>query len=269
MSRMGMLEPRWGGSLQAMERYAETLAPNVKNFPLLANQLAAPLVEAVRIEMAADRYTQRAADVVDAAVRIASNEDALARAAQLSFHRSDGSPTDDIKGLALLLQRERFARLTPWQARQVASKLVQVEPEWAFATASDAVAESPDDAFGHYVLAAASYNVRRFEHAEQHYEIAGRDPRQEQVVLRELVTMWMFDAGLPADAAMAKAGPYLDILLEKYPRDGRARLWDWARREHSGEPITRQWFVAFLEVADRNDPVQVKAIEAAELHLAK
>lgn len=129
VSRMAMLQPRWGGSLQAMEQYAATLAPQAATNPLLANQLAAPYIEAVRIEMAADRYTPAAADVIDGAVRLSSNEDALARAAQLSFDRSDGTSIDEVKGLALLLQRERFARLTPWQARQVAGRLVRLEPE--------------------------------------------------------------------------------------------------------------------------------------------
>ncbi|MBB3343055.1 tetratricopeptide (TPR) repeat protein [Luteimonas sp. RC10] len=269
LSRMGALQPRWGGSLQAMAQYAQTLAPNVEMYPLQANQLAAPYVEAVRIEMAEDRYTQGAADVIEDAVRMASNEDALARAAQLSLHRSDGSSEDGIKGLALLLQRERFTQLTPWQARQVASRLVRGEPEWAFATAADAVARSPDDAYGQYLLAAASYSIGRFELAEAHYQLARKDPRQEQVVLRELVTMWMYDAGLPTEDAIAKASPYLDALLEKYPRDGRAHILDWSRRESLGQPISRRWFENFLEVADSNDPLQVQAIENVKHALAE
>ncbi|MEF3081336.1 DUF4034 domain-containing protein [Luteimonas sp. SMYT11W] len=269
VSRMGALQPRWGGSLKEMERYAEMLSPRVTAFPLLANSLVEPYNELTLMEIAANRYTQPAADIADVATRIASNEDALARAAQLSMHRSDGSPVDDVKGLALLLQRERFEHLTPWQAREVASRLLRVEPEWTYATITDAVARDPDSAYGHYLLGAASYNVGRFEQADRHYQLARLDVRQEQTVLRELVTMWMFDAGLPADAAMAKAGPYLDTLLAKFPRDGRAHLWEWSRREYFGEPPPRQWFLGFLAVADPKDPVQVQAIETIKRKLAE
>lgn len=131
------------------------------------------------------------------------------------------------------------------------------------------MARNPEDAYGQYVLAAASYNVGRFKQAEHHYLLARNNPKQEQVVLRDLVTMWMYDAGLPADDAMATAGPYLDELLEKYPRDGRAHLWDWSRREFFGEVIPRAWFVNFLEVADPNDPMQVQAIESTKRYLAE
>lgn len=259
---MRALEPKWGGSYEAMLAYASVLEPEVAASPLIANQLAAPYVVVIDSAHRAEQYTAEAASAIDDVLAISSNEEMLSLAAAANFKRSDGSAIDYTKAVVYLLQRQRFNTLSPWQARKLSWYFLRQEPEWALALMTDAVERDPDSGHGHYYLGAASYNTRRFEQAERHYLVASADPDVAQAALRELVGMWLLDAGLSPEESVRKAGPHLDELLLRYPGDSRARMFDIVRDSMLGGVVSEARMEAYLAIADRDDPVQRKMIEA-------
>lgn len=269
LNRMTTLEPKWGGSMDEMFAFARELEPLVATTPLLANQLAAPYEVTVKAEHDADKYTAAVAKAIDDVVALSSNESMLRLAAAANFHRTDGSTIDYTKAVAQLLQRQRFNELTAWELRQLAWHFLRDEPEWALALATDAIARDPDSAQGHYYLAAANYNTGRHAEAERYYLVARVHAEFAQRSLRELVTMWMWHAGLTPAEGARKAARYLDELLERYPKDSRARMLDLARRSALDEPVTREQVAEYLAIADHDDPMQANAISAAEKMLGR
>lgn len=266
---MRALEPKWGGSYEAMLAYSKVLEPEVAASPLIANQLSAPYVAVIEVAHRNDDYTAEAASAIDDILAISSNEAMLGVAAAANFRRTDGSAIDEAKAVAYLLQRQRFNQLSAWQARKVGQYLVRQEGEWAVAVLTDAVAQDPESAHSHYYLAAANYNSRRFEEAERHYLLAVGEPDVAKAALTELVGMWMFDAGLPPDDAVRRANPHLDELLSRYPDDSRARLFELLRESQRTGGIDSGRMEAWIRTADPGDPLQKAMIDDFKAALAR
>lgn len=258
---MRALEPKWGGSYEAMLAYVKVIEPEVAASPLIANQLSAPYVVLIEAAHRNDAYTAEAANAIDEILAISSNEDMLGVAAAANFHRTDGSAIDEAKAVAYLLQRQRFNRLSAWQARKVGQYLVRQEPEWSLALLADAVVQDPDSGHGHYYLGAANYNTRRFEEAERHYLLAVGEPDVAQAALVELVGMWMMDAGLARHEAVRKADPHLDELLRRYPDNRRARWFQLMRDSQRHGGIDSERIQAWIRIADPGDPLQKAMID--------
>ena len=261
---MQALQPKWGGSYEAMLAYARVLEPEVAASPLIANQLAAPYLALFEAAHRNGEFTAEGARTIDEILAISSNEAMLGVAADANFRRSDGSATDEAKAVAYLLQRQRFNQLSPWQARQLGQYLMRQEPEWSLALLADAAARDPDSGYGHYYLGAANYNARRFEEAERHYLLAIGEPAVAQASLRELVGMWLMDAGLAPEDAARRAVPHLDELLRRYPDDGRARLFELMLDVHRDGAVNSRRMDAWLQIADPADPLQKALIDDYE-----
>lgn len=262
--RMRSLEPRWGGTYEAMLAYANQLPALYARRPQIAMYQAAPFGDRGSMLVSADNYTQETAEVLEIAVRTGSSEAHLHDAANVAFSRTD-APKDRTRGLAYLLQESRFNRGGAWADRSIGWNLLRTEPEWALAYLVRAEAADPENAWGQYLLGAANYNARRFEIAEQHYLKAAMDERQRLWSLRELVTMWLYDAGLERKAAAARARPHLDRLMEAYPQDGRGLMYriDQEAMERDGRMDVEK-MKRFLEVADRSDSAQRRYAEEIE-----
>ncbi|MBD7986890.1 DUF4034 domain-containing protein [Luteimonas sp. Sa2BVA3] len=258
---MEALEPKWGGSYEAMLAYAKVLEPEVTASPLIANQLSAPFVVAIDAMHRRDEFTAEAAQSIDGILAMSSNEAMLGLAATANFRRSDGTDVEDDKAAALLLQAQRFKPLTAFQGRRLGQYLVQREPEWALRVLAAALALEPDSAWGHYHLGGANYNSRRFEEAEKHYLLAARDPDRAGPALVELVGMWMLHAGLAPDDAVRRAGPHLDELLRRHPGHARAQLFALMRDSHLYGQVDRSRLEEWLLIADAADPVQKAMID--------
>ncbi len=265
---MRALEPRWGGSFEAMLAYAKVLEPEVAASPLIANQLSAPYVAAIEAEHREDVYTAEAAQAIDPILAMSSNEDMLSVAAAANFHRTDGSAKDEAKAVAYLLQRQRFKALTAWEGRKIGEYLVRQEPEWSLSVLVDAVAQDPGSGWGRYYLAAANYNSGRFEEAERQYLLAVAEPDTAERSLVELVGMWMLDAGLAPEAAARRAGPHLEELLRRYPDNGRAQFFELMRDGQRDGRIERARMEAWIRIADPGDPLQKSMIDHFEGVLA-
>jgi tetratricopeptide (TPR) repeat protein len=169
----------------------------------------------------------------------------------------------------LLLQEARFRDGNAWADKTIAWRLLRKEPEWALRYLVRAEKLEPSDPELQYMLGAAYYNAHQYARAQQHYIVAIDDPKQRQASLRELSTMWLFDAGLGRREGAIKAKPFVDRLQAEYPDDGRGWIYRFDCLGRLGQSISTEQIEKFLAVADRTDPAQIEAITAVESALKK
>lgn len=261
--RMTSLQPRWGGSYEAMLAYAEHLKPLMADRPILAREVAAPYGDRGDRMVASEERNGEAMDILDIAVRTGSNEGFLEDAANVAFNATDGS-ADPWKALGYLLQQARFKDGGWWANINIARMLVRQAPEVALRYAARAVDAKPDDAASHYYLAASHYNTGHFDAADTHYRIAMKDRDYLHSSLDEVIRMWMFDAGLTPKEGSAKAKPDVERLVREYPEDGRARMYRIQVEGALNRIIPDQLVADFEKRADAKDPRQAWFLKRLE-----
>jgi len=263
--RMHSLTPRWGGGYEDMLSFGVELSRHVARRPQLAIHIAAPYGDHGDRLVKAVEFTRDTVAVFDIALRIGSNEGHLRDAANviLNLPGSEGGP-DRWRGVALLLQEQRFNATNAWAHRQIAWQLMQDEPEWALRHALLAVEHEPEDAWGRFVVGSVYYNLRQVEKAESEFLLAARDAGQRRQSLLSLGSLWMFAAGLETNAAAARAKPYVDELLAEYPREGRGWLLRIAIASVLDGSVDPEMARTFLDLADRSDPLQAQAAASME-----
>ena len=258
--RMWMLQPRWGGDYERMLGYANELKQYVPSRPQLAMHIEKPFSDRGSMLIQGNQYIESTLDVLDTAVAIGSDEDALRDAADVALNTADAKP-DDWKGGAYLLQESRFRESNAWGDRNIARMLARKEPEWSLRYALRAIALEPDNAWGHYLAGAGYYNAGDYPEADREYAIAIKDPEQRQDSLREVAEMWLF-SGFSKDEAARKAGalrakPYIDQLIAEYPDDGRGWLMIFFEGMATSRGfVDEQGIRATLKKVDRSDPWQ-------------
>ncbi|MCL6619221.1 MAG: hypothetical protein K6T33_05475 [Thermomonas hydrothermalis] len=250
--RMASLEPRWGGSYEAMLAYAEQLKPLLATRPLLASQIAAPFGDRGNMLISSKELGREAMDVLDVAVRTGSNEDYLEDAANVAFNAEDGA-RDEWKALGYLLQVVRFREGGWWVNVNIARMLVDLEPSMARRYAALAVADEPEKAAGHYYLAVSSLYTKRFDEADKHYQLAMQDSDYLHSSLDEVVRMWMFEAGLSPKEGGLRARPYIERLVREFPDDGRGYMYRILSEGAITGKVPEQWIADFEQRADLND----------------
>lgn len=263
--RMTSLQPRWGGSYEDMLAYAESLKPLLATRPILARQVAAPYGDRGDRLIAAKEVGAEARDILDIAVRIGSNEDFLVDGGKVAWQSEVPGVQDRWKGLGYLMQAARFGVRDEWTHRMIAWGLLRDAPEISVRNVEIALKESPDSALLHYIAGAAYYNSKRPAQAEPHYlKAAGdqKDTENRQASLRELVTMWMFDAGLGPKEGSAKAKPFLDRLIREFPDDGRARMYRIQSEGALTGRISDEAVREFEKRADPKDPAQARFLKS-------
>lgn len=268
--RMNALEPRWGGSYEEMLSFGAELSRHLPRRPQLAIHVAAPYADRGDVLVSEDAFTRETVAILEAAVRIGSNEGALRQAANvvLNLPASEGG-ADHWKGVAMLLQEHRFNETSAWAHRQIGWQLLRLDPQWALRHAQRAEALDPEDAFGQYLLGAGYRRTHRFEQAEQHYLAAAADAVQRRGSLVELSMMLLYGGGAEREQAAAKAKPHIDRLLDEYPDEGAA----WAMR--LDQSVITDAYVdlevvrEFLRHANRDDPWQAQRAEQLETELGE
>lgn len=266
--RMQSLLPRWGGSYEQAGAYALELAPYLKEHPGIALYFSMPYDDRASTFKGDEFYKSGAAALLDQAVDVGSYDDALRNAGDVALNRGD-APADNWRGFGLLLQEARFRSGNAWADKTIAWRLLRKEPEWALRYLLRAEKLEPSDPELQYMLGAAYYNAHQYAKAQQHYIVAIDDPKQRQASLRELSTMWLFDAGLGRREGAIKAKPFVDRLQAEYPDDGRGWIYRFDCLGRLGQSISTEQIEKFLAVADRNDPAQIEAITAVEAALKK
>ena len=254
--RMDSLQPRWGGSYEAMLAYAAELEPQVQARPLLAVRVGAPYADRGDRLVADKQYSAEAMELLGIAIRKGSLEAPMQDAAMLFANAEDPGIADRWKALAYAMQAARFSERDEWTHRMIAWYLLQDAPDVSVRHIEVALRQQPDNTLLHYIAGASYYNSRHPDEAESHYLKAIEAPKERQASLRELVTMWMFDAGLEPKAGAKKAKPYLDRLVREYPEDGRARLHRIQYEGIVNGRVEDDLVKAFESRADKDDPMQ-------------
>lgn len=266
--RMQSLLPRWGGSYAQTDAYMLALAPQLKEHPGIALYFSLPDDDRASELKGDDAYKADAAALLDQAVDVGSYDEALRDAGNVALNRLD-APADDWRGFGLLLQEARFRPGNAWADKMIGWRLLRQEPEWALRYLLHAEKLETSDPELQYMLGAAFYNAHHYPEAQRHYAIAIDDPGQRQASLRELSTMWLFDAGLSPKQSVIKAKPFVDRLLAEYPDDGRGWIYRFDCMGRLGQSVPIEQIRKFLAVADRSDPVQAKVITSLETALDK
>lgn len=260
------LQPKWGGSFDAMMAYVRSLEPAMAAAPLLANQRAAPYVAVIDAAHRAGSYTAEAAAAVDEAVLQTTNDEMFRLAAAVAFHRTDGSPANAAAGAAYLLQRLRFNELSSWEHIKLAEYVINHDRAWALAFAEESARLAPESRRAQLMLAVAKGALGRHAEAERHYRVASEDPEIAETSLSGVIWLWA-SAGLADNEFIDRIEPYLDELLERFPANGQGRAYDIVRRAMRGRLLHTD-VEAFLATADPGDPVQATVLEWLQAGLA-
>lgn len=265
--RMNALEPRWGGSYEEMLSFGAELSRHVARRPQLAIHVSAPYTDRADMLVGDDAFTREAMALLDIATRIASSEGALRQAGNVALNlpQEEGG-ADRWKGVAMLLQEQRFNGINAWAHRQIAWQLLRFDPAWSLRHARRAGESDPDDAFGQFLLGAGYARTGEFDRAQGHFLAAAESEEQRQRSLSELSRMWLYYAGLQPEQAAARATPYLDRLLKTSPDLGAGWLMRLDQLQMQQGRMDLATIRQFLRHADRGDPWQAE--QAAKLESA-
>lgn len=256
--RMEALTPRWGGSYPQMLELSARIAPFVKRRPLLALNMVWPQFDLADMTSSQDSY-EAALPLIKPLLRLSPHEFIFEKSARWMDHVP---PVDRWEQLVELVEASRFgsggAEISLLRGRL----LMQLanEPAWAQASLKAAVRDDPDNAYAHYLLAAAYWNAGQPEQSEPDYLLAMKDPRNRRDALFELIQATL------ASHQPAKARSYMDQFNKEYPKDGPG--W-WLRSNVllaqgiNGDEVT-QALRKFVATADRSDPRQMPQVQSTE-----
>ena len=259
---MRSLTPRWGGSYRDMLAHADTLSARVAQRPHLAIYLAQPLGDHGNVLLGEDPVPEAAMDVLEAAVALGSDEDALKDAGTAARNVLSG-PEGGARQLAYFLQASRFREVDAWTARAISSLLLSTEPEWSLRYSLQSLALEPDNVIARFYAGAAYKNMARYDDAVREFEASAKDEKLRQQSLRSLAELHLFrDAGDRARKAnAARAKPYIDLLDAEYPDDGRIPVFSFYHDVMAESLIDEADVRALLAKLDRTDPWQKQHAE--------
>jgi len=261
--RMNALEPRWGGSYEEMLSFGAELSRHVARRPQLAIHVSAPYTDRADRLVGEDAFTREAMALLDIATRIGSSEGALRQAGNVALNLppQEGG-IDRWKGVAMLLQEQRFNAINAWAHRQIAWQVVWLDPEWA-RRHLEQVPEAGDEGGSDRLLRGMVLaRTGQFDDAERQLLAVAEDDAHRRQSLGELAMMWLYNQGLPADQAATRAKPYIDRLLQAFPADGAAWLLRVDQQTQAGA-VELATIREFMRHADRDDSWQ--AARRAEL----
>ena len=225
--RMRALQPRWGGSYEAMDAYVEELRPLIATRPLLAQFLGSPAADAANMAGALETAegdtlaVQMDKQAIAPGANLWDISEAASHVNILSRRNGVGAETGE--SIAYALQYERFQGRPPeWTFNWLSRVYVRRDPAWAMRYADLAVREKPTVPNHQYMLAAALYNTRQYAPADHYYRLAMEDAPHRLASLREVAEMWLTSRQVSNEVAVARGTPYLATLEQEYPKEGRA-----------------------------------------------
>lgn len=259
---MRSLRPRWGGSYQDMLVHAGKLSERVAQRPHLAIHLAQPLADQGNLLLAEEPVPEAALEVLEAAIAMGSDEDALKNAGTAARNVLSG-PAGGARQLAYFLQVSRFRKVDAWTARVISSLLLSTEPEWSLRYSLQSLALEPDNANARFYAGAAYQNMTRYDDAAREFEASAKDQGLRQQSLRALAEIHLFrDPGVRARKANAeRAKPYIDRINAEYPDDGRVPVLLFYHDVMAESMIDEADVRALLAKLDRTDPWQAQHAE--------
>lgn len=244
------LRPRWGGSYPLMENYQRQLAEHVEQRPLLGLWLQESHADQGRRRVDADQYDSQTLQLLESSLQAGANEDALRDAGSVAMFGTN----ERWKGLAYVLQSERFQPGQAWAARLVAESLTSVDPAWALLSVSRTAAKEPEPASTQFLLARALAATRHPDLAEQAFQRAMGDPTLHDRALFETAGMWLYPADPAVQPDGKRAEPYIDQILKAQPHSGSGWIMRLDAHAQQRGFIPDELVQNVLKYADRNDP---------------
>jgi tetratricopeptide (TPR) repeat protein len=259
---MRSLQPRWGGSYEEMLVHASRLSAHLARRPHLAIYLAQPLGDQGDLLLAQDPVPEEALEVLEAAIAMGSDEDALKDAGKAARNVLSG-PAGGTRQLAYFLQVSRFREVDAWTARMIGSLLMSTEPEWSLRYSQQSLALEPDNTHARLYAGAAYQNMASYDAAAREFEIAAKDQELRQQSLRALAELHLFrDPGIGArEANAARAKPYIDMIEAEFPGDARIAVLAFYHGVMAESLIDEANVRALLAKLDRTDPWQAQHAE--------
>ena len=259
--QMSGLEPRWGGSYPEMLQLSAEIAPFLSRRPLLALNTIWPAVDLGDQLWRGEKYAE-AIEVLRPVVLQTTNPEPYETLAT-SMLAIDADPWQT---LVYLLEAARYQQGRAYVTRSLGrSLLLQARrPAWAMRYLKQAVKADPDDAYAHYLLAAAYSDVRDVVKSEAEYRISMQDREIEN--LRRDSVHELVDVLIRA-RQFQKALAEVDVLNREYPRfaDGwkdRSVILGGLNADGGMEAAQK-----YVELVDRSNPVVRAEAEGIERQL--
>jgi tetratricopeptide (TPR) repeat protein len=206
---MMALEPRWGGSYEAMTAYAQRLSKDVARRPLLATTVSMKDVDLSDVMYDHERYSDSLQILLPAALQSTNPEifQDLARAMQ---------QVDRSKYIweapMYLLEASRFIpQPDDWVIYSFGERQPAIDIEWSATLLERYSALNPDDAQLHFMLGYDYMFLRKPDDASKQLLISANDPKFRQSSLLALI-------GIEAQRGRTdQAGAYFDTLNSEFP----------------------------------------------------
>ncbi|MES2018265.1 MAG: TonB family protein [Pseudomonadota bacterium] len=249
---MTSLEPRWGGSEQAMHAYAQHLATLVAARPLLGMALVLPEGDQADLLYKDEKY-QQVIKVLEPTLDVAPHPDLLALLGE-SMMRENADPW---RILSVLLVAYRFDEAKFQAAVDRGAVMQQLgEAEWALKSLQTAQKLEPEHLYPLFHMGRAYLDLKQYALAEPLLLRALGNTRLHQLALLDL-TSGAIDARL-----LDKGQHYSDQFIKAYPKDSRA----WSERarlnfRRNDADGARSALVTFLKVADHLSTQEIDRVE--------
>jgi len=268
--RMRALEPRWGGSYQAMDALDRQLLPMLAARPLLSLARHDPYYDRQDIFYRAEQY-DNALTAILPALPLTPHAAVYERAAAAMLRKKDATDEDRWRELAYLVAASRFRPGEHWVAleRGRLFLLLANDPEGAVASLAHAIELEPEDAYAHYLTGASFGRLGRFDDAEREYLLGRKDPDDEAIRRDSLIelTELLARAGL-----RERARQYAIQAAREYPADPRALYayaysFTYLRAPSNDLRAAMEKFIAAAEAS--KDPRWDKALAEMRKNLAE
>ncbi len=214
--RMIALEPRWGGSYEAMLALSIELKPFVARRPLISLDTVMPVLDIGDTLLRAKRWTEMASGL-EAIVPLSTNPDIYQPLATAVGHIQSTPPWSQ---LLYLVAESRYQVGSTWSNWIRGNRLLWYahDAEWALPSLTRASKAEPDNTSIHYLLGKSYEVLDRYVEAEKEYLQSTIDAQ----TLYDLTSV-LLDSG-----QINKAVQYSDRHLREYPDDP----WAWYQRSH-------------------------------------
>lgn len=181
---MASLAPRWGGSYEAMQRFAIELQAKLSQRPLLALTIAGLREDAAKV-LRADKQEAEAARILGPALFFSTGPETFQAMGTITVDDPNQKP---FAAAVYFVAASRFSPGDAWTARQRGSLLLKElrDPEWALASLQQAVRDEPTNGYGHYLLGQAYVALGRMADAEQELKLAMADEGTRAAAMRAL-----------------------------------------------------------------------------------
>jgi tetratricopeptide (TPR) repeat protein len=248
-------QPRWGGSMQAMQRVADKAARQLGRNPRLALMLEKPVAYPAYLNVDSRNATFIMA-TLDEALQIAPSANDLQLAGDAAF-----AARQPERALWYFSQSWRFSAEPLRLARRAKALDKLGKREWAKQSLPESIDTDSLDAIGLDELAGAYWELGMLDKTESLFdEVLRRNPHEEYA-MSALSNLYLTP---PKRENLARQ--MVTRLLSEYPQDADAWYYDsmlkFSNKEECDESARK-----FLELVNHNDPYEQSRIAQAKAAL--